>query len=158
MKKIFLMLSASFLITILAFPQEIAPSKVPGAVKQSFTKQFPAARNVSYGKLDQYYQAGFLQDGKQCYAIYDAAGKLQETQRTINPAALPKEVTASVNKNFKGYAVVTAVKREASDKAVCYETDLMDAKGMAGYQVRFSDKGEIMTKVPRKVEMKVITK
>ncbi|MCX6245032.1 MAG: PepSY-like domain-containing protein [Bacteroidetes bacterium] len=156
MKKIFLMLSASVLLTIMAFPQEIAPAKVPGPVKQAFSKQFPAAKNISYEKLDQYYQAGFLQDGKQWFAIYDAAGKLQETQKTINPSALPKEITASVNKNFKGYTVVTAVKREASDKAVCYEMDLM--KDQAGYQVRFSDKGEIMMKVPRKVELKVITK
>ena len=155
MKKMFLILSACFLFGLTVFSQEITYDKVPSAVRQSFSKKFPAANLVSYEKEEQVYKIGFLEGEKQCFASYDAAGKLLETEKAVDVSTLPKEVTASASKNFKGYTIIEAVRREAFDKGVCYETDLM--KDQAGYQVRFSEKGEILLKVARKVEFKMIT-
>ena len=52
--------------------------------------------------------------------------------------------------------MMAIIRREAFDKGICYEMDLK--KDNAGYSVRFSDKGEILDKVPRTVEYKVTTK
>ena len=51
---------------------------------------------------------------------------------------------------------MTVVRREAPDKGICFEMDLK--KNDAGYSVRFSDKGEILQKIVRKVQVKVATK
>jgi len=156
MKKIIIVFSACLLFGLVAYSQEISSDKVPMPVKQAFSKQFPAAKAVKYGLDKADYKIGFLEQGKECIATYNAAGKLLETEKEMTPAGLPKEVSSAVSKNFPGYAIVAAVKREASDKGICFEMDLK--KDDEGYTVRFSDKGEILQKEARKVEYKVTTK
>jgi hypothetical protein len=155
MKKI-LILSACFLISSTVFSQNLAPEKVPALITKSFTKNFPAARDVRYSKEDQLYRIGFLTGEKQCFATLDQAGKLLETERAIDASQLPAEVRTAVSKNFNGYAIVDAVKREAANAGVCYEMDLK--KDRAGFQVRFSPKGNILMKVARQEEIKVTTR
>jgi hypothetical protein len=156
MKKITIFLTVYLLIAMAAFSQEITPDKVPNPVKQAFGKQFPTANAVKYGLDNAGYKIVFQQQGKECIATYNATGKLLETEKEITPAGLPKEVSASATRNFPGYTIVAAVKREAFDKGICFEMDLK--KDDAGYSVRFSDKGEILQKEARKVEFKVTTK
>ncbi len=156
MKKIILIISAYLLIGLGAYSQELSSDKVPQPVRQAFVKQFPAAKAVKYQSDKMDYKIGFLEQGKDCAATYNAKGKLLETEKEINSAGLPKEVSSSVAKNFPGYAIMIVVRREAYDKGICYEMDLK--KEDAGYSVRFSDKGEILQKVARKVEFKVVTK
>jgi len=50
MKKVIILLSAYLLMSLGSFSQKITPNKVPAPVKQSFTKMFPAAIGVKYGK------------------------------------------------------------------------------------------------------------
>ena len=156
MKKIILVISAYLLIGLGAYSQELSYDKVPKAVWQAFVRQFPAAKAVKYQSEKMDYQIGFLDQGKECFATYNEAGKLLETEKEIIPARLPKEVSSAVAKNFPGYTIITAVRREAYDKGICFEMDLK--KDDAGYSVRFSDKGEILQKVARRVEFKVTTK
>jgi len=156
MKKIIIVFSAWLLFGLSAFSQEIKPDKVPNPVKQAFVKQFPAARAVKYGLDKTEYKIGFQEQGKECIATYNTTGKLLETEKEITPAGLPKEVSSAVSKNFPGYKIITAVRREAFDMGICFEMDLK--KDDAGYSVRFSDKGEILQKKARKVEFKVTTK
>jgi hypothetical protein len=156
MKKVAIVFSACVLIVLTAYSQELSSDKVPKVVRQAFVRQFPAAKAVKYQSDKMDYQIGFLDQGKECFATYNEAGKLLETQKEIIPAGLPKEVSSAVTKNFPGYAIMIIVRREAYDKGVCYEMDLK--KDDAGYSVRFSDKGEILQKVARKVEFKVTTK
>jgi hypothetical protein len=145
-----------FFLTGTAFPQEISSDKVPAAVKQSFSRQFPSAKAVQYGIENSDYKIVFLKQEKQCIVTYSNAGKWLGTDTEIAAAALPKEVSASVAKNFAGYTVITAVKREALDMGMCFEMDLK--RGDTGYSVRFSDTGEVLMKEPRKVEVKVTTR
>jgi uncharacterized protein YxeA len=156
MKKIAIILSFYLLIGLSAFSQEIKPDKVPNPVKQAFVKQFPAAKTVKYGFDNTDYKISFQEQGKECIVTYNATGKLLETEKEITPAGLPKEVSYAVAKNFPGYTIITAVRREAFDKGICFEMDLK--KDDAGYSVRFSDKGEILQKKARKVEFRVTTK
>ncbi|MGA2822859.1 MAG: PepSY-like domain-containing protein [Bacteroidales bacterium] len=156
MKKVAISVILYFLIGLVAFSQEISPNKVPIPVKQAFAKQFPAARAVIYELDKTDYQIGFQEQGKECIATYNAAGKLLGTDKEIASNRLPKEVSSAVAQNFPGYTIITVVKREASDKGICFEMDLK--KDDAGYSVRFSDKGEILQKVARKVQFKVTTR
>jgi hypothetical protein len=156
MKKIIIVFSVWLLFGLSAFSQEIKPDKVPNPVKQAFVKQFPAAKAVKYGLDNTDYKISFQEQGKECIVTYNAIGKLLETEKEITPAGLPKEVSSAVAKNFPGYTIIAAVRREAFDKGICFEMDLK--KDDAGYSVRFSDKGEILQKKARKVEFKVITK
>jgi len=156
MKKIAIVFSLCLLNVLSAFSQEMSPEKVPVQVRQVFAKQFPAAKAVKYGLVNTDYKIDFQEQGKECIAIYNAAGKLLETEKEMTSAGLPKEVSSAVAKNFPGYTIITAVRREAYDKGICFEMDLK--KDDAGYSVRFSDKGEILQKVARRVEFKVTTK
>ena len=125
-------------------------------MKQAFAKQFPAAKAVKYALDKTDYQIDFLEQGKERIATYNAAGKLLGTDKEITSDGLPKEVSSAVAQNFPGYTIVTVVRREALDKGICFEIDLK--KDDEGYSIRFSDKGEILQKVARKVQFKVTTK
>jgi hypothetical protein len=156
MKKVVLPLILSFLIGTALFSQEITPNKVPVPVKRSFAKQFPGAKMVQYEQDNTDYIISFLEQDKQYIVTYNNSGEVIATDKEIEPAALPTEVSSSVKNNFPGYTIVTVVRREANDKGICFEMDLK--KNDAGYSVRFSDKGEILQKIARRVEFKVATK
>lgn len=156
MKKVAIVFILSLLIGMDSFSQEITSNKVPNPVRQSFLTQFPTAKMVKYEQNNTDYIISFLEQDKQFIVTYNSSGKVLATDKEIAPAGLPKEVSSSVTKNFPGYKIVTVVKREAIDKGICFEMDLK--KDDAGYTVRFSDKGEILQKEPRKVEFKVTTK
>ncbi len=156
MKKVVTSFMLSFLIAIASFSQEITPDLLPLPVRQSFAKQFPGAKQVRYDQDNKYYIISFLEQDKQYIITYNDSGAVISADKEITPAALPKEVSSSVTKNFLGYTIATVIKREAVDKGICYEMDLK--KDDAGYSVRFSDKGEILYKEARKVEFKVVTK
>jgi hypothetical protein len=156
MKKVAVVVILYLLIGLAAFSQEIPPGNVPNPVKQAFAKQFPAAKAVKYGLDKTDYQIDFQERGKECIATYNSAGKLLGTDKEITSDELPKEVSSAVAKNFPGYTIVTVVRREALDKGICFEMDLK--KDDAGYSIRFSDKGEILQKIARKVQFKVTTK
>ena len=156
MKKNIFVSSVFLLIGLVVFSQQITSDLVPNPVKQAFAKQFPGAKAVKCGPDNADYRVSFQEQGKECVAIYNAAGKLLESQKEIAPAGLPKAVASAISKNFPGYTIMIVLRREAFDKGICFEMDLK--KDDAGYSVRFSDQGEILLKEARKVEYKVVTK
>ena len=156
MKIKFLIVPAFLLIGMTVFSQQLTPDKVPAGIRQVFTKNFPAAKSIQYHKEKDVYIAAFLMGDKQCAASIDATGKLIETERGLDAAGLPLEVRNAVKQKFSGYTIMDAVRREAIDKGVCYEMDLK--KDHAGFQVRFSPKGEILMKVAMSDEVKIIRK
>ena len=111
MKKIAMIFSVCLLAGLAAFSQEITPGQVPATVRQAFAKQFPAAKAVKYGLDNADYKIVFQELGKECIATLNAQGKLLEIEKEVAAAALPKEVSASIAKNFAGYSVMTAVRR-----------------------------------------------
>jgi hypothetical protein len=156
MKKVTFIFLLSLFMGMVSFSQELVPGKVPVPVRQSFTKQFPNAKSVKYEQNNADYVISFLEQDKQFIFTYNSAGKVLESDQEITPAQLPIEVSSAVTKNFPGYDIATAVKREAPDKGICYEMDLK--KEGEGYSIRFSEKGEILQKEPRKVEFNTTIK
>ena len=150
MKKLIVLLSACLLISLMGFTQKITPDKVPAPVKQAFAKKFPAATDVKYEMEKKDYEINFKDKGVEMSANFDATGKWLETETEIKQSDLPKEVLASVAKNFAGFKISEVAKVESADKGLCYEMDLK--KDKEGYEVQFSPKGDILKKTPLKKE------
>ena len=150
MKKIIVMLSACLLISLMGYSQKITPDKVPVPVKQAFAKKFPAATDVKYEMEKKDYEINFKDKGVEMSANFDATGKWLETETEIKQSDLPKEVSASVAKNFAGFKITEVAKVETPDKGLIFEMDLK--KDKEGYEVQFSPKGDILKKTPLKKE------
>jgi hypothetical protein len=150
MKKIIVLLSACLLISLVGYSQKITPDKVPGAVKQAFAKKFPAATDIKYEMEKKDYEINFRDKGVEMYANFDATGKWLETETEIKESGLPKEVSASVAKNYKGFKISEIAKVETPDKGLIYEMDLKNDK--EGYEVQFSLKGDVLKKESLKME------
>ncbi|MEI7983369.1 MAG: PepSY-like domain-containing protein [Bacteroidota bacterium] len=152
MKKIVVLLSACLLISIMGHTQKITPDKVPAAVKQAFSKKFPAATDVKYEMEKQDFEVTFKDKGAEMSANFDTTGKWLETETEIKETDLPKEVTASVTTNFSGFKVSEVAQTETPDKGLIYEMDLK--KDKEAYEVQFSTKGDILKKTPLLIKEK----
>ena len=150
MKKIIVFLSACLLISLMGYSQKITPDKVPAPVKQAFAKKFPAATDVKYEMEKKDFEINFKDKGVEMSANFEVTGKWLETETEIKQSDLPKEVSASVAKNFAGFKITEVAKTETPDKGLIYEMDLK--KDKERYEVQFSPKGDILKKTPLKKE------
>jgi len=148
MKKFIVFLSACLFISLTGFTQEIAPDKVPAAVKEAFTKKFPAATYVKYKMEKKDYEVSFKNDGVGMSADFNSMGEWLETETVMIQSDLPKEVLTSAATNFVGYNITNITKVDGPDKVMNYEMNLK--KGTLSYQVKFSPKGEILKKTQLK--------
>ena len=150
MKKIIVLLSACLLFSLMGYTQKITPDKVPAPVKEAFAKKFPGATDVKYEMEKKDYEINFKDKGVEMSVNFDATGKWLETETEIKVTDLPKEVSASVAKNFSGFKISDIAKTETTDKGLVYEMDLKNDK--EGFEVQFSNKGDILKKTPLKKE------
>ncbi len=146
MKKIIVLLSACLMISLMSYSQKVTPDKVPAPVKQAFAKMFPAASDVKYEMEKSDYEISFRDKGVEMSANFDATGKWLETETEIKESNLPKEVSASIARNFTGFKITEVARTEAPGKEPVYELDVK--KGKEGFEVRVSPKGEILKKIP----------
>ena len=152
MKKLIVMLSACWLVSLMGYTQKLTVDKVPAPVKEAFTKNFPAATDVKYEMEKKDYEINFKDKGVEMSANFDATGKWLETETEIKESDLPKEVSASVTKNFAGFKISEIAKTETPDKGLIYEMDLK--KDKEGFEVQFSSKGDVLKKTPLNKEKK----
>ena len=148
MKKIVVLLSACLLFSLTGHSQPIPADKVPAHIKQAFAKKFPAATDVKYKLETKDYEVTFKENDVRMSSNFDPKGNWLETETEINKSNLPKEVSASVAKNFAGFKISEVAKSESPDKGLVYEMDLKKDKD--GYEVQFSPKGDVLKKTPLK--------
>jgi hypothetical protein len=148
MKRIIVFLSACILFGFAGYAQKVSPEKVPAPVKQAFAKMFPAATDIRYEMEKKDYEISFKDKGAAMSANFDATGKWLETETVLKESDLPKEVIASVAKNFAGFKMSEIARTETPDKGLIYEMDLISDK--AGYEVLFSSKGDVLKKTALK--------
>ena len=144
MKKIIVLLSTCLLFSLMGYTQTIASEKVPAAVKEAFTKKFPAATNVNYKMEKKDYEFTFKEKEVGMSAIFNSSGEWLETKTIIIESDLPKKVLTSAATNFVGFTITEATRVESPDKVVNYEMYLK--KNKEGYEVKFSPKGVILKK------------
>ena len=152
MKKVITLLSICLFIGLTGFSQKekVFPEDVPPPVNQALFTKFPGAKDIHYQMENKDYEINFKFNGTETSANFDPTGKWLETETELKLSDLPKEVIASVNKNFTGFKLSEIGKVETPAKGICYEMDLK--KGNEGYEVQFNAKGDILSKVPLKKE------
>ena len=148
MKKIVLLFSACLLFSLLGFTQKVTPEDVPIPVKQAFEIKFPAAVDVHYEFEIKDYKIIFHDKDVRRSANFDPTGKWLKTVTEIKESDLPKEVSASVTRDFAGFRISEVTKVEILDKGFIYEMDLK--KDTELYDVQFSPKGDVLKKTPVK--------
>ena len=109
MKKILVCSMISLTVSLVASSQKLNASKVPAAVKEGFTRQFPGVA-AKWEKEDGDYEAGFKQDGHEMSAVFTANGTLKETETVIAVAELPATVKSYMNTHYKDASIKEAAK------------------------------------------------
>ena len=123
MKKVFLLITLAFgVISVQA--QKLEESAVPAPVKAAFQKAYPAIKTVQWGKEAGNYEAAFKEGTSEEVAVYDATGKLIQTEKEINPTALPKAVTDKLATLLPGKKIKEATEIKNADGTMNYEAEV----------------------------------
>jgi len=130
------MIAAAILFTITVHAQD--KGKAPEAAKTAFTKSFPGASGVKWGKEDANYEVDFVQSGKKMSAVYDAKGTLLETELSLAVSELPAAVMPYVNEHYKGMAIKETAKITKPNGEVSYEV------GVKGKDILFNTSGQFL--------------
>jgi hypothetical protein len=124
--------------SLAAGAQKMVASKVPAAVKASFTKSFPTAKDTKWEKEDGDYEAAFTQNGQKMSASFDASGAWKETEKTIALASLPAAATKYLQQHYKGQKVKEAAELKMADGSTRYEAEVK------GKDVIFDSNGNLL--------------
>ncbi|OIR07633.1 hypothetical protein GALL_102960 [mine drainage metagenome] len=137
MKKI----SFIFLLLIVFNLHAQNKSTIPEVVKTSFAKIFSNSTNVKWGKEDKNYEADFMQDGKKMSALFDASGKLKETERSITINELPAKAIPYFNQHYKNVAIKETAKITKASGEINFEI------GTKGEDILFDATGNFIKEV-----------
>ena len=107
--------------------QKIDASKVPSAVKNTFSKNFPGITDIKWEMEKGDYEANFKQNGQKMSAVLDPMGALLETETGIATSDLPAAATAYIAKNYKGGKIKDAARLKMANGDINYEAEV---KGM----------------------------
>jgi hypothetical protein len=136
-----------FLLTSVSIAQKVLPDKVPAPVKQAFMKEFPKAMEPAWRMDNGTYQVMFTLSDIKHAAKYDKTGQWIDKEVRINLADLPKEVTASIAKNFAGFKAYEAEQIDTPLKGQLFNVGLEKEKEFL--EVHFSLKGDVLDKVTK---------
>lgn len=150
MKSLISLVMAIFMLSTFTFGQKLMPDKVPANVKQAFMKENPKAMESAWRMANDNYQVMFTLNGVKHAAKFDKNGQWVDKEERINLANLPKEITASIAKNFAGFKVYEAEKVETPSKGVLYNVGL--EKGTEFKEVHFSTAGDILDQMAKKTK------
>ncbi|MCX6175253.1 MAG: hypothetical protein NTZ27_10915 [Ignavibacteriales bacterium] len=122
--RIFLVVLFAFTISLTA--QEI---KVPAKVKDAFTKLYPKATEIKWGKEGKTeFEAEFKVNGTAVSVVVDVKGNLKETETDIAKLELPKGVEEFVAKNYKGWSITESSKIVDAKDNVTFEVQVTKDK------------------------------
>jgi hypothetical protein len=101
-----------FLVAAMALgarSQDLAAKDVPGIVKRSLVRQFPAAIKVSWEKEKGNYEANWGgRSGEDNSAQFTPAGAFVEIVKAIPVSSLPANVSSYVNTHYPGAKIKEA--------------------------------------------------
>jgi hypothetical protein len=120
MKKISMTIALGFSLAVVAYGQKISASKVPAAVKASFSKAYPGVA-AKWEKEDGNYEVNFKSGGQSMSAVIEPNGSIIETETDIRIADLPTKVTAYITEHYPGKQIKEASKIIKADRSVNYE-------------------------------------
>ncbi len=147
MKKTIFLLIALFLVSSVSFSQTISKGKVPKEVKKTFATDYSKAVKPEWSRSDDNYKVEFFVNGIKNSVTYDESGKWLVKKMSISSVKVPKEIKATVSKEFAGFRSSDAELITAPDNSLQYH--LVIKKGKEAYDVYFSVAGEILKKEPK---------
>ena len=115
-------------------------STPPKLVSDAFTKKFPAATKVSWGKEGpKEWEAEFTLNGEKISANFGQDGTWLETEQEIKASSLPAAVLANVKSKYATWKIAEADKTETDKHGTIYEVDLK--KGLKSKSLAFKADG-----------------
>lgn len=125
MKKTML-LAAGFMISLAACAQKMKEADVPTAVKDAFKNSHKDAKEVKWKKEGANYEAEFELGKVEQSVVYDASGKLLETEVEIKVDELPSAAKEYITKNYKDAKIKEATKITDAKGTVTYEAEVKE--------------------------------
>ena len=142
-------LSVLVLAGITAYAGNVKPENVPVAVKQSFMKMYPEAKEVKWEMEGKNYEAEYKKNKQELEAVFTPEGTFLQTEKELKSINdLPKEVLAAANKEFAGYKLSEAEWVETADKKIHYMVTA--TKGKAEYELLYNASGVLEKKTEEK--------
>jgi len=125
MKKL-IFLAGSLFYSVISFAQELRADEVPSVVLNTFKQKFPKAVDVEWELKNQLYNVEFEIGRIDHEAWISNTGSIVKHKWDIEANALPKEVSGSISRNYKGFRIDDAEKIEAGEKLL-YKVELKTA-------------------------------
>lgn len=118
-----------------ASAQKLAASKVPDAVKSSFSNKYPGVTTATWEKEGVKYEAGFKKNNHTMSALFEANGTMTESEVAIKVSDLPPAVITYVKEQYKGKTIKEGAQITKADGTINFEAEvdgkdvIFDAKG-----------------------------
>lgn len=112
---------------ISACAQKVDKSSIPTVVKTTFAQLHPDVSKVKWEKEDAVFEASFKVERAEQSIVFDADGKVIETETEIAITELPSKVKAYIVEKFQGAKIKEAAK-------------ITDAKGLVSYEAEVKGK------------------
>lgn len=123
MKKVMMMALIASTVCLTVNAQKINDSKVPQAVKNSFTKHYPGT-TAKWEKEGIKFEAGFNQKGNTMSALFEANGTMTESEMDMAVNQLPSKILSYLKAHYPGKTVKEGAKITKADGTVNYEAEV----------------------------------
>ncbi|MGZ5248306.1 MAG: PepSY-like domain-containing protein, partial [Flavitalea sp.] len=104
--------------------QKIKEAKVPGPVKEAFSKQYQGTKVEKWEKDDANYEAEFEVNKVEASAVYDSNGNFIESMIELEESELPKAVTDYIASNLHGKKIKEAAKITNATGRISYKAEV----------------------------------
>jgi hypothetical protein len=139
MKKSVMMI-ALIMFSFASFGQKTKEQNVPQVIKNALHEKFPNATEVKWDKEENNYEASFKNNKVDNSILFNANGKIIETEIAITVSQLPKKALQYLNDNFKNQKVKEAAKIITEKGNLIYEAEIK------GKDLFFDENGNFINK------------
>ena len=123
MKKIQLLLVATS-ISLASCAQKGSKNAIPEVVKEAFKTSHPSVTKAHWEQEDQNFEVSFMNNNHEQSMVYDASGKLLETEVEIAMTDLPQAVKDAVANDFPNARVKETAKITDAAGKTMYEVEI----------------------------------
>ena len=142
MKKL-IFVTCSMFYAAMSFGQDLKETEVPSVVLNTFKQQFPKAMDVEWKMKAALYKVEF-EIGKDDHEVWlEKTGKIVKHKEEIKSEQLPKEVVASINKDFKGFKIHDPKKTDNAG-VVTYKVELKNTG--SELDITYDKTGKVISK------------
>ena len=109
-----------------ASAQKQANKNVPANVSAAFAKLYPNVKDAKWHKEEGYYEAKFMEDGKEMAVHLDRTGELLQREYYIKATELPQNVQNYLNEHYPKANYSEASKMVNPKGVIHYEVEVKE--------------------------------